>query len=384
MNDQTDVPFSQGTVSFSRINNETLLVRLAGAWETKSEVPSAEEAMKRTGFDPDMRFMTFESSELVSWDSSLPAFLAGLKDRTDAKGITMVSAGLPEGVVRLLKIASEAKDLKGILDMPAKMSFVESIGARTISLARFAWDVLAFVGQSSLALFNLFKGRARYRPSDMALFIYESGAQALPIVSLISILVGLILGFVGVIELRTFGAEIFIADLVGISMAREMGPMMTAIIMTGRTGAAYATQIGTMETNEEIDALKTIGFPPLEFLVAPRMLALILMMPLLCVYADIMGILGGAIVGIGMAGIPASQYYTESVSALTLTEFTIGVVKSAFYAVLIALSGCFYGIRASRSAMAVGYAATRAVVTGIVLIVVADGIFAVITSILNI
>lgn len=384
MNDQTDVPFSQGTVSFSRINNETLLVRLAGAWETKSEVPSAEEAMKRIGFDPDMRFMTFESSELVSWDSSLPAFLAGLKDRADAKGIMMVSAGLPAGVVRLLKIASEAKDLKGILDMPAKMSFVESIGARTISLARFAWDVLAFVGQSSLALFNLFKGRARYRPSDMALFIYESGAQALPIVSLISILVGLILGFVGVIELRTFGAEIFIADLVGISMAREMGPMMTAIIMTGRTGAAYATQIGTMETNEEIDALKTIGFPPLEFLVAPRMLALILMMPLLCVYADIMGILGGAIVGIGMAGIPASQYYTESVSALTLTEFTIGVVKSAFYAVLIALSGCFYGIRASRSAMAVGYAATRAVVTGIVLIVVADGIFAVITSILNI
>lgn len=378
------MPFSQGTISFSRINNETLLVKIGGSWETNSEVPSLEEVIKRIGVEQDMRVISFESSELVAWDSSLPAFLAGLKDRTDAGGITTVSDGLPEGVVRLLKIVAEAKDLKGVLDVPPRLSFVGTVGARTVSLARFVRDVLIFSGQSFLAFLRIFKGSSRYRPSDMALFIYEGGAQALPIVSLISILVGLILGFVGVNELKKFGAEIFIADLVGISMAREMGPMMTAIIMTGRTGAAYATQIGTMETNEEIDALKTLGFSPLEFLVAPRMLALILMMPLLTIYADMMGIFGGAIVGIGLAGISPAQYYAESVSALSLTEFAIGVVKSAVYAVLIALSSCYYGTKASRSAMAVGYAATRTVVTGIVLIVVMDGIFAVITNFLDI
>jgi phospholipid/cholesterol/gamma-HCH transport system permease protein len=384
MKDQTNEPFSRGTVSFSRIKNEMLLVRLGGTWEIHSGVPAVEEAMERVDRDPDLRSITFDSSDIVAWDSSLPAFLAGLKNRVDARGITMTYDGLPHGVVRLLKIAAEAKYLEGMLEAPPKLSFVGSIGAGTLSFAGSVRDVLAFAAQSFLAFFHIFKGSARYRPSDMTLFIYECGAQALPIVSLISILVGLILGFVGTLELKKFGAQIFIADLVGISMAREMGPMMTAIIMTGRTGAAYATQIGTMETNEEIDALKTLGFSPLEFLVAPRMLALVIMMPLLCVYADVMGILGGGIVGVGLAGITTAQYYGESVSALSLTEFTIGVVKSIVYAVLIALSGCFYGIRASRSAMAVGYAATRAVVTGIVLIVVADGIFAVITNMLNI
>jgi phospholipid/cholesterol/gamma-HCH transport system permease protein len=203
-------------------------------------------------------------------------------------------------------------------------------------------------------------------------------------VSLISALVGLIIGFVGVIQLKMFGAQIYIANLVGISMAREMGAMMTAIIMMGRTGAAYATQLGTMEAGEEIDALKTLGISPMEFLVMPRMIALVLMMPLLCIYSDLVGILGGAFVGVGMYDIPLAQYYEQTRSALNLTHFSIGIIKSAAFAILIAISGCFHGMRADRSASAVGYAATRSVVVGIVLIVVIDGIFAVITSVLKI
>ena len=161
--------------------------------------------------------------------------------------------------------------------------------------------MVSFLGETSLAFIRLFTGKARFRRVDLVLFIQECGAQALPIVSLISVLVGLILAFVGAVQLRLFGAQIYVADLVGIGMTREMGAMMSAIIMAGRTGAAYAAQLGTMQVNEEIDALETLGLSPVEFLVLPRTLALILMMPLLCLYADFMGILGGGFIGVGHA-----------------------------------------------------------------------------------
>jgi phospholipid/cholesterol/gamma-HCH transport system permease protein len=245
-------------------------------------------------------------------------------------------------------------------------------------------SALAFIGEVFMAVWHAIRGRARFRRTDLGALLYECGPQALPIVSLISVLVGIILAFVGVVQLRMFGAQIYIADLVGISMVREMGALMTAIIMTGRTGASYATQLGTMEVNEEIDALKTLGFEPVEFLVLPRILALVLMMPLLCVYADIVGILGGALVGVGMFDLSPFQYWEQTLDALNLTQFTLGVVKGTVFALLIASAGCFHGMRSDRSASAVGYAATRAVVVGIVMIVVTDGLFAVVTSILRI
>lgn len=371
-------------ISFSRPARDILLVHLRGNWKIGSSVPSPGEVVEQIHVHPEIRSIRFEYSGLRSWDSTLPAFIAGVQERIGTKDVRTILGGLPAGIVRLLDIASGSKQLQRITEAKARLSFVASVGVRTVSLTRFTSEAIGFTGESLMAFWSLFRGKARFRRSELGLLIYECGAQALPIVSLISILVGLILGFVGVVELKKFGAQIFIADLVGVAMAREMGAMMTAIIMMGRTGAAFATQLGTMETNEEIDALKTLGFSATEFLVMPRMLALVVMMPLLCVYADMMGILGGAIVGVTIAGITPAQYYNESVTALSITEFSIGIVKSIAYALLIGLSGCFYGIRTDRSAMAVGYAATRAVVTGIVLIVVADGIFAVITNMLNI
>jgi phospholipid/cholesterol/gamma-HCH transport system permease protein len=207
--------------------------------------------------------------------------------------------------------------------------------------------------------------------------------QALPIVSLISFLVGVILAYVGAIQLRTFGAQVYVADLVGIAMTREMGAMMAAIIMAGRTGAAFAAQLGTMQVNEEIDALQTLGIPPVEFLVLPRMLALALMMPLLCLYADLLGILGGAAVGLGMLDIGPTEYYLRTADAVHLNDAVAGLIKGSVFGGLVAVAGCLRGMQSGRSASAVGAAATSAVVTGIVSIIVFDAIMTVIFDILG-
>jgi len=367
-------------VHFHRPDNETLLVRLEGNWKIGQDIPSVEDVLRELHRVPGPCLIKFDSSGLDSWDSSLLTFLSSLR----ARDMVMVEMeGLPGGVIILLRLAEKNRVLKKSEEQ-TQASLLHAVGSRTLHFVRYALHVLAFIGATLRAFYNLFRGKARYRGSDLSLMIYECGAQALPIVFLISILVGLIMGFVGIVQLRIFGAQIYIANLVGISMTREMGAMMTAIIMMGRTGAAYATQLGTMETNEEIDALKTLGINPMEFLVMPRMLALILMMPILCVYADFIGILGGAFVGISMADIPVAQYIEQTRVAVHLRHFNIGVIKSVIFAVLIAISGCYHGMHSDRSASAVGYAATRSVVVGIVLIVVADGIFAVITSILKI
>ena len=190
-------------------------------------------------------------------------------------------------------------------------------------------EMVNFLGETSVAFGRLLTGRASFRRSDLMLLLQECGAQALPIVSLISLLVGLILAFVGAIELKMFGAQIFVADVVGIGMVRVMGAIMTGIIMAGRTGAAFAAQIGTMQVNEEIDALQTLGISPVEFLVLPRMLALIVMMPLLCLYADLMGILGGIVVGTGMLDLSLTEYLNRTRESVTMTHLWIGLFHSA-------------------------------------------------------
>jgi phospholipid/cholesterol/gamma-HCH transport system permease protein len=232
--------------------------------------------------------------------------------------------------------------------------------------------MLEFSGEVFLAFLNLLRGRARFRRSDLALLFQECGAQALPIVSLISFLVGAILAFIGAVQLQQFGAQIYVANLVGLAMALEMGAMMTAIIMAGRTGAAFAAQLGTMQVNQEIDALATLGVSPMEFLVLPRMLALVLMVPLLTVYADLLGIFGGAVISAALLDVSMRVYFHQIQEALTLKAFAQGLIKSGVYGVIVALSGCLRGMLCGRSAAAVGAAATSAVVTGIVFIIVAS------------
>jgi phospholipid/cholesterol/gamma-HCH transport system permease protein len=238
--------------------------------------------------------------------------------------------------------------------------------------------MLTFLGEMTVTVGRLFRRKARYRASDLALLIQQCGVQALPIVTLISFLVGVILAFVGAVQLKQFGAQIYVANLVGVAMVREMGAMMTAILMAGRTGAAFAAQLGTMKVTQEIDAFTTAGFSPMEFLVLPRVLALILMMPLLCLYADFVGIAGGAAIGLGMLDLSWTTYFQQTASAVRLGDVVGGVFKSSVYGVLIALAGCLRGLQSGTSSSAVGNAATSAVVTGIVAIITACGVFAVV------
>ena len=214
---------------------------------------------------------------------------------------------------------------------------------------------------------------------------YAFGAFVrIPLEGPTSDLVGLILAFVGAVQLMMFGAQIYVADLVGIAMVRVMGAVMVGIVMAGRTGAAFAAQLGTMQGNEEIDALKTMGVSPMEFLVLPRMLALVLMMPLLCVYADLMAVIGGLIVGVGVLDIGLVQYINQTTTALKVSYFFIGIIHATVFGVLVALAGCLRGIQCGRSASAVGEATTSAVVTSIVAIIVATGIITVVCNVLGI
>ena len=365
-------------ISFSLDADNTLVVRLGGDWHIEHGLLSAEELEKKIASTPHLEKVAFEGRGLGEWDSSLLTFLIKLKHFCTQRSIILSSEGLPKGVARLLHLASEVPDKEDAHKKVGRAPFLSRVGEATLEAAKSAGEMLAFIGEAFLALLKLLGGKARFRRCDLTLLIQECGAQALPIISLVSVLVGLILAFVGAVQLKLFGAQIYVADLVGIGMAREMGGMMTAIVMAGRTGAAFAAQLGTMEVNEEIDALKTLGISPMEFLVLPRMLALVLMLPLLCLYADLLGILGGGIIGVGMLHLSPAEYLHETVSALNLTQFAGGLIKAGVFGVLVALSGCFRGMQCGRSAAAVGEAATSSVVTAIVSIIVSDALLTVI------
>jgi len=244
--------------------------------------------------------------------------------------------------------------------------------------------MLTFLGEVTVAFGRLITGRARFPNDVFFATLKATGVDALPIVSLISLLIGLILAFVGAVQLSMFGAQIYVASLVAIAMVRVMGAVMAGIIMAGRTGAAFSAEIGTMQVNEEIDALQTMGISPMEYLVLPRMLALVIMMPLLCIYADLMGVLGGFIVGVGMLDLTVTEYYHETVRALSLVDFWVGLFQGAVFGVIIALAGCLRGMQCGRSASAVGTATTSAVVTSIVAIVVATAIITVVCNVLGV
>jgi phospholipid/cholesterol/gamma-HCH transport system permease protein len=370
-------------VSFTLAGDSTLNVQLCGVWQLRSGVPLATlvERELETGR---ARSVAFDAGKLGSWDSSVLIFLVQLSELCRQRQIPMDRAGLPAGVQKLLALAEAVPERKGARRELTEASVLERIGTTAIGVAGSLTEMLSFLGEMTISSVRLFGMKARYRASDLFLLIQQCGAQALPIVTLISFLVGVILAFVGAVQLKQFGAQIYVADLVGIAMMREMGAMMTGIIMAGRTGAAFAAQLGTMKVTQEVDALTTAGFSPLEFLVLPRVIALILMMPLLCLYSDFVGVLGGAVIGVGMLDLSWITYFQETVNAITLTDILGGVFKSSIYGVLIALSGCLRGLQCGNSSSAVGDAATSAVVTGIVAIVVACGSFAVVFYILGI
>lgn len=369
-------------MTFSWPARDELLVSLAGSWTLAAGLPSAELVHAEADRAESIRRVAFDTQALTGWDTALLAFLRGLTQRLAERGIETDRVGLPDGVNRLLDLAAAAPEQPDEADLPRDV-WLARIGRAALRERDFLTSEVHFIGQVCIAMFRLPIGRARFRAADFALIVQQCGADALPIITLISFLVGMILAFIGAIQLQQFGAQIYVADLVGLGMAREMGAMMTAIIMAGRTGAAFAAELGTMTANEEIDAYKTMGLSPIEFLVLPRILALMCMMPLLCLYSDLLGILGGSAVGVGMLDIGFASYIDESRQAMALSDFGAGLIKATVYGVIVAVAGCMRGIQSGRSAAAVGDAATSAVVTSIVLIVIASGIINVLDHILG-
>ncbi|MDX9707912.1 MAG: ABC transporter permease [Trichloromonas sp.] len=365
-----------------RLTDGTLLLRLRGDW-LAGRLPLPLHDVEAAMEEKKPATLRFETEDLQNWDSGLLTFLIALKKLCGARGIAFGDGNLPDGARRLLALAAAVPEQpagKGLLRPP----LLERVADRALGAWKSAVDMLDFLGEVTLACGRLLTGRARFRRADLWAIMRECGADALPIVSLISALVGLIFAFVGAVQLSMFGAEIYVASLVGIAVVRVMGAIMTGIIMAGRTGAAFAARIGTMQVNEEIDALATLGISPVDFLVLPRIIALVLMMPLLCLYADLMGILGGLAVGVFMLDLNLGEYLEMTKLAVGLKDFWIGLFHSAVFGVLVALSGCLRGLQCGRSASAVGDAATSAVVTGIVNIIVATAVITVICNILGI
>ena len=364
--------------------DRTLRIRLGGRWTLAEALPSTrlvEEALQGA---PPPRAVTFETAELGSWDSSALLVLERIDGLCRGRGVPVEREGLPEGAQRLLALADAVPEKRDARPPDTRSPWLARVGQAATAAWRSARESIAFLGETTLAFARLVGGRATFRARDLALVVQECGPQALPIVTLINFLVGLIIAFVGAVELQKFGATIYVADLVAIATVRELGCIMTGIIMAGRTGSGFAAQLGTMNVNQEIEAFVTMGVPPMDFLVLPRMLALCLMMPLLGLYADLIGILGGATVAVGMLAQSPTQYWEETRHAIGFMSIGLGIGKSLVFGVLIALAGCLRGMKCGRDAAAVGQAATSAVVLAIVWIIGTDGILAVICNVVGI
>ena len=360
-----------------------LVAVLAGDWTGDAPLPPVDRLCADLQATADAR-IRFEAEGVLGWDSRFVTWVLRFAETLEERGVDVDYRGLPAGVKSLIDLAGKVPERRGAhQDIDAK-GVLTRIGEATYDFLDQSRRLMTFIGEVSVAFSRLFTGRARLRRSDLFLFVQETGAEALPIVGLISVLVGMILAFIGSLQLAMFGAQIYVANLVGIGMVREMGAMMAAIIMAGRTGASFSAQLGTMQVNEEIDAFRTLGIPPVEFLVLPRIIALTLMMPLLCIYADLIGIAGGLLVGVTLFDISFFQYLEQTRSAIDLADVAVGVVKSLVFGLLVAVAGCMHGIQCGRSAAAVGRAVTSAVVMSIVAVVVADAVMTLITNALGI
>jgi len=369
------------SITLERPEPGRLHLIVGGNWALGTS-PDAAEA--HAALSAGCSVLVLSARNLCDWDSSLVIFLIGVVRRAREGKADVDQSGLPAGLNRLIALASAVPEREGAARPPAQSSFLERFGAAVLRLPQNGGAVLEFIGEVTLSVLRLLLGRANFRLQDFWLLLQQTGASALPIVSLISLLLGLILAFVGAVQLRVFGAQIYVASLVAIAMVRVMGAVMTGIAMSGRTGASYAAMLGTMQVNEEVDALVTLGIPPVDFLVLPRMLALVIMLPLLTIYADLMGILGGYIVGVAVLDLNPMEYLTATKEALSLTNVWIGLVHSVIFGVVIALSGCFHGMRCGRSASSVGNATTAAVVSGIIGIITTTAVITVMCEVIGV
>lgn len=372
------------SIHYRELADGDLEISIAGTWNQTTGLPDCQSVIDRLTSGPPVRTVLLIAPDLEDWDSRLPTYLLQLVKQCRSLSSEPDRSRLPDGLKRLLSLAEAVPERRDASRAAGRTHPLARMGRQVLDGLQDMGTLIGFVGEISLALVSFGLGKARFRRIDFMIALEAAGPGAFPIVTLISLLVGLILAFVGAVQLSLFGAQVYIADLVGLGMAREMGALMTAIIMAGRTGAAYAAQLGTMNVNSEIDSLRTWGLSPIEFLVLPRLLALILMMPLLGIYAVFMGVLGGWLVAVSVFDISLVQFFSGVVRAVDLYDYGIGIVKCLSFALLVALAGCRRGMSCGQSAQAVGEATTRAVVDSIVYIVLADSVITLICNRLGI
>lgn len=367
------------------VKDGVLLVRLGGTWELTGErvtwhnlVSTTMRARKGEALP---RTVRIEGSGVADWDSSLPLFVRQARLGAEAINAKFETADLPKGVEELATLL--AQETGKPPQAAAVPDLFSAVGEATTQLVDEARDISRLVGECLFSMGRFVRGQAQFRWRDSITEMQLCGVQALPIVSVIALLTGIILAYQAAAQLRQFGADIYVADMVGIAMVREMGPLMTAVVLAGRTGAAFAATLGSMKSNEEIDALQTLGVSPVDFLVMPRITALFFMLPLLVLFANAIGILGGMLIAVSTLDIPATLYWTETKSFLDLSDLFTGLIKAATYGALIGVTGCLRGLQADRSAAGVGAAATSAVVTSIFLLVVANAFYAVLFNMLG-
>ncbi len=373
-----------GTAEFEHGPDGSLVIKLIGPWRLSSSLPDVDPLVRELDVLQPSAVVAFDSSEMTQWDSALLTSIGQLLELCRKRQLEVDRSGLPEGVRRMLSLAEAVPEKTDARKAEEDGPFLARVGSIYLAAYDSVVELLEFIGAVTLVFVKFVAGKARYRRSDLLLLVQQAGLEALMIVSIVSFLMGLILAFVGAIQLQTFGATSYVANLVGVAMVRDLGALMTAIVMAGRTGAAYAAQLGSMKVTQEIDALATAGVSPMEFLVLPRVLALVLMMPLLTAYSHLVGILGGGLVGVTMLDQSPLAYYQTTVSAVSVTDLLGGILKGTVYGALVAIAGCMRGMQSGKSASSVGDAATSAVVTGIVAIIAACGLFSVIFYVLGV
>lgn len=360
-----------------------LNITVGGTWRLSPERPEEIQRALQLVNEPQITGVLIKEDGLSTWDSSLLVFLVQIVRSARERKIAL-DLQLSEGLNRLIALAFEVKSQQGSQRERHLPGFLEGIGEKVLSVFPRLTDFLEFLGDVVSALSRFVLGRATMRKQDFLSALHECSIQALPIVAVTNLLFGLILAFVGAVQLTQFGVQIYVAGLVGIGMLRVMGAVMVGIVMSGRVGASYAALLGTMQVNEEIDALTTLGISPVEFLILPRILALVLIVPLLTIYADLMGIFGGYLVGTIMLDIPPVQYLNATMSMVKFSHGLIGLVYATMFGFVIALAGCYQGLRCGRSAQAVGQATTTAVVHSIVGIIIMTAIITIICNVLGI
>ncbi|MEX2530867.1 MAG: ABC transporter permease [Gemmatimonadota bacterium] len=361
----------------------TLVVQLTGDWKLTQAPPRFDPLVEGGEGLDEARTLDFDTAELGHWDSSLLAFVVQASDYCEAHELEFREENLPEAVVRLLELARIVPE-RETDEEPGRVPLVARLGRKGQAGYEAVMAAVAFGGEVAGGVGGVLLRRVRMRWRDFWVVVQSNSSGALPIVTLIAFLVGMIISFLGAVVLRRFGAGYFVSYLVGYGMLREMAALMTGIIMAGRTGAAFAAELGSMKITEEIDAFRTLGISPVNHLVLPRVLGLLVTMPLLTIYASFIGILGGLVVAMAVLDLTATQFTGGLLAAVTLSDGLLGVFKGTVFGLIIGLAGCLKGMQTGADAGAVGRAATSAVVLGITLIIGANAVIDWLAVLLNV